>query len=63
MARTEKAYDRGDSDAYYGRSPKPHIWLDSLGKEIVYEEDMTQEEIDAFWRGYEENPSDRKNWR
>lgn len=60
--REQRAYDRGDSDRYYGRRGRPHIWLDPLGREVVKEADMTQAEIRAYYRGYDENPSDRKLW-
>lgn len=51
---------RGDSDAYYGRPPKPHKWLDNLGAKRV--EDLTKVEIAEYWRGFEENPSGTKDW-
>ena len=61
--RIERAYDRGDSDAYYGiRNSTPCIWDDGIGRVVIPEEDMTPEEIEAYWRGYHQNPSDRKDW-
>lgn len=57
MSRTP--YQRGDSDAYYGRRPVPHKWLDDLGRR---DETLTTDEIREYRRGYEENPSDRKDW-
>ena len=62
-AKLAKAFDRGDSDAYYRRPPEPHIWLDSLGQGRVSEADMTEEQVAAYWRGYDENPSGEKDWR
>ena len=61
--RIDRAYDRGDSDAYYGRwQARPHIWNDGLGSEVIPEADMTPEEIAAYWKGRHENPSDRKDY-
>ena len=60
--RTTKAYSRGDADAYYGRPPKPHIWMDALGRQVVEAADMTKAEIEAYWQGFNENPSDQKLW-
>lgn len=56
------AYDRGSSDAYYGRSPVPHYYVgNSFSSERISEEDMTQEEISAYYSGYEEE-EDRKEY-
>jgi hypothetical protein len=53
-------YSRGDADAYYGRQPRPHKWLDNLGAQRV---ELTEPaEIAEYWRGYDENPSERKDW-
>jgi len=61
MDRVKRAYDRGDSDAYYGRSwEKPRIWLDSLGREVDH--NLTEDERKAYWNGYEDNPSGQKDW-
>ena len=61
MDREERALDRGSADAYYGRSGHPHIWLDSLGKQVVKKSRMTEGEIAAYWEGYD-NQIDRKDW-
>lgn len=64
IPRIKRAYERGDSDAYYGRrDTRPHIWNDGTGREVITEDQMTPDEIAAYWRGYDENPSDRKDWR
>jgi hypothetical protein len=52
--------DRGDADAYYNRAPSPHKWLDNLGAKRV--ELTDQAEIDAYFAGYDENPSGLKCW-
>jgi hypothetical protein len=61
MDREERALDRGSADAYYGRSGRPHIWLDGLGQQVVEKSRMTQGEIAAYWEGYD-NQIDRKEW-
>ena len=61
MDREERALDRGSADSYYGRSGCPHIWLDSLGQQVVEKSSMTQGEIAAYWEGYD-NQIDRKDW-
>lgn len=54
-------YDRGSMDAYYGRRPRPHIWLDSMGRERVPEDKMTKDQIKDYYKGYDEE-DDRKDW-
>lgn len=54
-------YDRGDSDAYYGRPPSPHKWTGMGSATRV--DDLTEAETAEYWRGYDENPSDKKDWR
>ena len=61
MDREERAADRGAADRYYGREPVPHIWLDNLGVNFVTEDDMTVEEVDAYFEGWW-NEEDRKDW-
>lgn len=61
MEREERAADRGSADRYYGRTGKPHIWLDPMGHRTVEEDAMTKGEIDAYWEGYH-NEEDRKDW-
>jgi hypothetical protein len=59
--RIEAAQDRGAIDAYYGHSGRPRIVLDPLGKTIVPKENMSKEEIKAYWEGYD-NQDDRKDY-
>lgn len=61
MDREERAADRGSADRYYGRYPEPHIWLDTVGRNVVPEEDMTESEIEAYMEGWR-NEEDRKDW-
>ena len=61
MIREEKAAIRGSADRYYGRYPEPHIWLDTVGRNVVPEEDMTESEIEAYMEGWR-NEEDRKDW-
>lgn len=61
MDREARAADRGSADAYYGRVPYPHFWLDNMGREVVYVSDMTDEEIQSYWDGHD-NEDDRKDW-
>ena len=61
MDREERAASRGAADAYYRRMPKPHIWLDDMGTDVVEASDMTDHEIQSYWDGYE-NEEDRKEW-
>ena len=50
------AYDRGSADSYYGRLPRPHYYKAGTGQsERVEQEDMTADEIEAYWAGYEYN--------
>lgn len=56
-------YDRGSADRYYGRFFKPHYYRGATGQsEVVASQDMTDEEIAEYRRGYEEE-EDRKDWR
>ena len=61
MDREERAANRGSADRYYGREPVPHFWLDNLGVNFVTEEEMTVEEVDAYFEGWW-NEEDRKDW-
>ena len=63
--RISTAYDRGDSDAHYFRPPDPHIRIGNPGLPYTYisEADMTPEEIAAYWSGFDENPTGKKDWR
>lgn len=53
-------YDRGDSDAYYGRPYRPHRWLDDMG--LRRTADLTPSEAQEYDRGFIENPSGKKDW-
>lgn len=60
MAQFDKrhggAWDRGSADSYYGRIPRPHYYVGGTGmSEKIDKEQMTQDEIAAYWAGYEEN--------
>jgi hypothetical protein len=53
-------YDRGSSDSYYGRRKDPHWYPEGTyhGERVT---NLTQEEIDEYNLGYDEN-SDFKDW-
>lgn len=53
-------YDRGDSDAYYGRQWRPHKWLDGIGRIEV--SSLGVDEIAEYDAGFDQNPSGRKDW-
>jgi len=58
-------YDRGGADSWYRRSPIPHYWTQGTGSGIkIEEEDMTPDEIKAYFAGYDENESSgcHKDW-
>ena len=59
--REFRAEHRGSCDRFYGRSPRPHIWLDGIGCDEVLEPDMSAVEVQRYWHGYE-NEEDRKDW-
>lgn len=50
-------FDCGGSDSYYYRPQKPHYYTNgSKAKGVRVEEcDMTAEQIEAYYAGYEEN--------
>ena len=58
-------YDRGSADSYYGRPKEPHFYPHGTynGKRVE-EFEMTQKQIDAYHRGYDENESagNFKDW-
>lgn len=55
-------YDRGSADAYYGRKSNPHYFKgNSYQSKEIKENDMTKEEIEAYFAGYKEE-QDRKMW-
>jgi len=56
-------YDRGGADSYYGRSPDPHWYPEGTynGTKLT---DLTQEEIDEYMAGYNDNEASgyKKEW-
>ena len=63
--RHGSAYDRGSADSYYRRGRKPHYYVgDTYSSEIVTEERMTREEIEAYHKGFDDNESwgNYKDW-
>jgi len=49
-------YDRGSADSYYGRPPIPHYYKGDTGmSDLIEMKDMSQEEIAAYWAGYDDN--------
>lgn len=58
-------FDRGGADSYYGRGRNPHYYVKGTGtSRRVDKKDMTEEEIEAYHAGYDENESlgDKKEW-
>lgn len=49
-------FDRGSADSYYGRVEDPHYYVGDTGfsQRVAYE-DMTDEEVEAYYAGYEDN--------
>lgn len=63
IPRLDRAYNRGDMDAYYGRkNSTPCIWDDAIGLVVIPYAAMTKEEVAAYYRGYCDNPSGEKDW-
>lgn len=59
------AWDRGSADSYYGRPPIPHFFVGATNRsERVEMDQMSQEEIDAYWAGFDENEKagNHKDW-
>jgi|DEB0MinimDraft_12_1074336.scaffolds.fasta_scaffold60232_3 hypothetical protein len=56
----DEPYDRGDSDARYGRKQIPHkrFYIDGKYHNSYV---LTFEERQEYYAGYEENPSGRKD--
>jgi hypothetical protein len=49
-------FDRGSADSYYRRPYEPHYYMGATGSSHrVTEQYMTQEELDAYRAGWEEN--------
>jgi hypothetical protein len=58
-------FDRGSADSYYGRQQNPHKYPNGTGHAPrVDGQDMTQNEVKAYYAGYEWNEQlgDKKNW-
>ena len=52
-------FDRGSADSYYGRPKDPHYYPNGTYNEPKIEQNaMTQAQIDAYHRGFEENEAD-----
>lgn len=60
------AFDRGAADAWYARGPEPHYWPEGSYKgTMVEKEQMTLNELDAYYAGYyihEADPGYRKQY-
>lgn len=55
-ARHGGPFDRGSADSYYSRGAKPHYYVGgSYEGPIVTEEQMTAEEVAAYYAGYDHN--------
>jgi hypothetical protein len=56
-------YDRGSADSYYRRSPSPHWYPLGTGNGEPIT-DLTVEEIEEYYAGYEDNEKfgDKKDW-
>jgi hypothetical protein len=61
-------YDRGSADSYYGRPRAPHYYVahprgDVRGEQTRVEQ-LTQDEIDAYNAGYNDNEASgaKKEW-
>jgi hypothetical protein len=49
-------YDRGAADSYYRRGPNPHYYEGkTYMSRLVPQEEMTQEELEAYHKGYLDN--------
>lgn len=49
-------FDRGAADSYYGEETDPHYYVKGTGMSPRVEKDqMTDEEIEAYYAGYEWN--------
>jgi len=58
-------FDRGSADSWYNRGAKPHWYPEgSYRGEIVTEERMTLEQIQAYYAGYDWNEKNggKKDW-
>jgi hypothetical protein len=49
-------FDRGSADSYYCRPCSPHYYKGGTGtSELVKEDQMTPDEIEAYLAGFEDN--------
>jgi hypothetical protein len=58
-------FDRGSADSYYHRGPVPHWYPKGTGHDPRVEaRDMSPEEIDAYFAGYNQNEQlgNKKDW-
>ena len=58
-------YDRGGADSYYRRWYNPHYFVGATNfSERIEQEDMTEEEIEAYRAGYNDNEEEGnfKEW-
>ena len=58
-------YDRGMADSYYRRGKAPHYYMADTGSSPrVGYKDMTPDEVEAYYAGYEDNEEagDHKEW-
>ncbi len=58
-------YDRGSADSYYSRPKKPHYYKrKGQGRERVEESKMSEEQIQQYFLGYDDNEKldHKKNW-
>ena len=58
-------WDRGSADSWYSRPKEPHYYVGDTGaSELVVEESMTVEELEAYNAGYEFNErfGEKKNY-
>jgi hypothetical protein len=58
-------FDRGAADSYYRRGSNPHYYIGSTYQSpIIKEDEMTNEQLDAYQAGYRYNQEqgDFKEW-
>jgi hypothetical protein len=58
-------FDRGSADSYYGRGLNPHYYKGATYQsDRVEMADMTAEEIEAYYAGYDDNEEsgNKKEW-
>ena len=64
-ARHGGPFDRGSADSWYSRGAKPHYYEGGTGETpIITEEQMTAEEVAAYYAGYDYNEQfgGKKEW-